>query len=104
MYSAEVCKDISIEPYAGFNFSYFLMCNSKNEGYGYRYTQSSVDWFPAATRFNKGYQFGLNVELNQLVLGVEYEHDLSVFYTEKDDDVKFDYKWHSVTFKLGFRF
>ena len=65
------------------------MCNSKNEGYGYRYIQSSVDWFPAATRFNKGYQFGLNVELNQLVLGVEYEHDLSVFYTEKDDDVKF---------------
>ena len=104
MYSAEICKGVSIEPYAGFNLSYFLMGNTRVGGYGYRNTQSSESWFPEAKRFNKGYQFGLNVEITQLVLGVEYEHDLSVFGTGKIENAKVDYKWHSVTFKLGFRF
>lgn len=104
MYSAEICKGVSIEPYAGFNLSYFLMGNTRVGGYGYRNTQSSESWFPEAKRFNKGYQFGLNVEITQLVLGVEYEHDLSVFGTGEIENAKVDYKWHSVTFKLGFRF
>ena len=80
------------------------MGNTRVGGYGYRNTQSSESWFPEAKRLNKGYQFGLNVEITQLVLGVEYEHDLSVFGTGKIENAKVDYKWHSVTFKLGFRF
>jgi len=103
MYSCEVNKNISIEPYAGLNFSYFLTGDSKQEG-RYIVTQSSVSWFPHAKRFNQGYQFGVNVDLNQLVLGVEYEHDLSVFDSDNEEGQKVDYKWHAVTFKLGFRF
>lgn len=104
MYSAEICKGVFIEPYAGFNLSYFLMGNTRVGGYGYRNTQSSESWFPEAKRFNQGYQFGVNVDLNQLVLGVEYEHDLSVFDSDNEEGLKVDYKWHAVTFKLGFRF
>lgn len=99
--SLELANSLKIEPYAGFNGSYFISYNiSGYDSYGRKQSISLFD-YDGYNRFGLGWQVGADINVNGLILGVGYAKDFTNFVSVGDDA---SCKWSSVDFKLGVRF
>ena len=101
MYAIEVGTNVTIEPYAGLDASYYFSGNDVSTLVGKTIKE---EWFPGSNRMTLGYHIGANLAIKKLVLGFEYQHDLTKFDSRELDGVKIEQKWFSYNFKLGYRF
>ena len=101
MYAAELGTNVTLEPYAGLDATYFFSGEDRILYSG----QSAIEkWFPDANSLTVGYHFGANLAISNVVLGFEYQHDFTNFDSTVSQGVKVEQKWYSYNLKIGYRF
>lgn len=108
-YDISAMKDFMVQPYFGLNASYFLFGSSKVSG-------TSVSWFSDkdSSRFNVGWQVGIDFVYKNYVIGIGYENDLTSFTNKvvsTEDaaaqtvtNVQTKENWSQFDIKIGYRF
>ena len=101
MYAAELGTNVTLEPYAGLDVTYYFSGEDRYVLVGRRAIEK---WFPGSRELNVGYHFGANLAISKIVLGFEYQHDLTTFDSSTTQGINVEQKWHSYNFKFGYRF